>query len=166
MVKLHTKDEDMSVHTFKKGVIPGPFSDSLIRCRPKTFCEIKRRVVAHIVVEGEVIEKRGSVCHVRTRGTGRPHPMRVYEATTEKKASGAQPPYEAWNPIPGHERENAPTRQNFRMDLKELIVIPNVADILKAPPKTDKRLGPSKNTWCEFNQAFGHNLRNCLMLGF
>ena len=42
MVKLHTKDEDMTVHAFNKGVLPGPFNDSLERCRPKTFCEIRR----------------------------------------------------------------------------------------------------------------------------
>ena len=47
-----------------------------------------------------------------------------------------------------------------------MIAIPNVADRLKSPPKTDKRLGPSKDTWCEFHQAFGHDLRNCLALGF
>jgi len=52
------------------------------------------------------------------------------------------------------------------MDLKELIAIPNMADILKSSPKADKRLGPSKDTWCEFHQAFGHGLRNCLALGF
>jgi len=52
------------------------------------------------------------------------------------------------------------------VDLKELIVIPDVAGRLKPPPKTDKRLGPSKNAWCEFHQAFGHNLRNYLTLGF
>jgi len=52
------------------------------------------------------------------------------------------------------------------MDLKELIVIPNVADRLKSPPKTDRRLGPSKDTWCKFHQAFGHSLRNCLALGY
>jgi len=52
------------------------------------------------------------------------------------------------------------------MDLKELIVIPNVADRLKSPLKTDRRLGPSKDTWCEFLQAFGHSLRNCLALGY
>jgi len=61
VVKLHTKDEDMMVHAFRKGVLPGSFSDSLIRCLPKTFCEIKRRAVAHIVAEGEVIEKCSSI---------------------------------------------------------------------------------------------------------
>ena len=72
MVKLHTKDEDMKVHAFRKGVLSGPFSDSLIRCRPKMFCGIRRRVVAHIVVEGEVTEKRGSIGPVRPRGTSCP----------------------------------------------------------------------------------------------
>ena len=54
VVKLHTKDEDMTVHAFRRGVLPGPFSDSLIRCRPKMFSEIRHRVVAHIVAEEEV----------------------------------------------------------------------------------------------------------------
>jgi len=61
VVKLHTKDEDMMVHAFRRGVLPGPFSDSLIRCHPKIFDEIRRRAVAHIVTEEEVTEKRGSV---------------------------------------------------------------------------------------------------------
>ena len=58
---MHTKDEHMTVHAFRKGVLSGPFSDSVIRCHPKTFCKIRHRAVAHIVVEGEVTEKRGSV---------------------------------------------------------------------------------------------------------
>jgi len=52
------------------------------------------------------------------------------------------------------------------VDIKELIAIPNVADRLKSPLKTDKRLGPSINAWCEFHQTFDHSLRNCLALGF
>jgi len=52
------------------------------------------------------------------------------------------------------------------VDLKELIAIPNVTDKLKSLPKTDKRLGPSKNVWCEFHQTFSHSLRNFLALGF
>jgi len=52
------------------------------------------------------------------------------------------------------------------VDLKELIAIPDVASRLKSPPKTDKRIGPSKIAWCEFHQAIGHNLRSCLTLGF
>jgi len=61
VVKLHTKDEDMMVHAFRRGVLPGPFSDSLIRCCLKTFNEIRHRVVANIVAEEEVTEKRGSI---------------------------------------------------------------------------------------------------------
>ena len=61
MVKLDTKDKDITVHAFRKGVLPGLFSDALIRCRPRTFCEIRRQAVVHIVAEGEVTEKRGSV---------------------------------------------------------------------------------------------------------
>ena len=88
VVRLHTKDEDMTVHASRKGILPGPFSESLIRCRPKTFCEIRRRAIANIVAEREVTEKRGSIAPVRPRGPSRPQPMRVHEATTEKKASG------------------------------------------------------------------------------
>ena len=57
VVKLNTKDETMMVHAFMKGIVSGPFSESLIRNRPKTFGEIRRQVVAHIVAEGEVNEK-------------------------------------------------------------------------------------------------------------
>ena len=95
VVKLHTKNEAMTVHAFTKGVLPGPFSESLIRCCPKTFCEIRHRAVEHIVAEEWVTEKRGSIGLVRPRETGCPQPMRVHEATTEKRAPGAQSPYEA-----------------------------------------------------------------------
>jgi len=137
VVKLHTKDEDMTVHTFRRGMLPGPFSESLIRCRPKTFSEIRHRVVPHIVAEEEVTEKRESIDPVWPRGTSCPQPLRVHEATTDKKALGKQLPYEGKKPqTRARAKENAPTRNNFWMDLKELIAIPNVADRLKSPPKT------------------------------
>jgi len=41
VVKLHTKDEDMIVHAFRRGMLSGPFSDSLIRFRPRTFSKIR-----------------------------------------------------------------------------------------------------------------------------
>ncbi|XP_068486947.1 uncharacterized protein [Phaseolus vulgaris] len=91
--KLHTKDKDMMVHAFRNGILSGPFSESLIRCHPKTFCEIRCQAVAHIVAEGEVTEKRISIAPVRPRGPSRPQPMRVHEAMTEKKAQGKQHPY-------------------------------------------------------------------------
>ena len=51
------------------------------------------------------------------------------------------------------------------VELNYLIAIPNIAERLKIPPKTDKKLGPNKNAWCEFHQAFGLPIRKCLALG-
>ena len=67
----------------------------------------------------------------------------------------------------GRERDNVPPRHDFVGELKDLIAIPNVAERLKVPPppKIDKRIGPNKNSRCEFHQAFDHNIRNCLALG-
>jgi len=58
-----------------------------------------------------------------------------------------------------------PPRYNFVVELKDLIAILNIAERLKIPSKTDKKLGPKRNAWCEFHQAFGHPIRNCLALG-
>jgi len=98
--------------------------------------------VAYIGAKEEVTKKCGSVGPARPRGTGRPQPMRVHEATTEKKVPAKQPPFEPRKPqTRPRKREGAPTRHNFRIDLKELIAIPNVADRLKSSPKSDKSLG-------------------------
>jgi len=94
VVKLHTKDEAMMVHAFRRGMLSRSFSDSLIRCRPKMFSEICRRAVAHISAKEEVMEKHGSVGPTRPRGNDWPQPMRVHEATTEKKSPARQAPYE------------------------------------------------------------------------
>jgi len=84
-----------------------------------------------------------------------------------QKASGKQQPYETRKPqTRARTREDAPPRHNFLVELRELIAIPNIAEKLKAPQKTDKKLGPSKNAWCEFHQAYGHAIRNCLSLGY
>jgi len=167
VVKLHTKDEDMMVYAFRKEMLPGTFSDSLIRYRPKTFCEIWRRAMAHIVAERELTEKRESVAPVQPRGTSRPQPMRVHEVTTKKKVLGKQQSYETRKPQTRERtREDALPRHNFLVELKELIVIPNIAERLKTPQKIDKKLGPSKNTWCEFHQAYDHAIHNCLFLGY
>ena len=65
----------------------------------------------------------------------------------------------------GRVRENRPTRHDFVIELSDLIAIPNKADRLRAPGKTNKVLGPHKDAWCEFHQAFGHTINNCLALG-
>ena len=43
--------------------------------------------------------------------------------------------------------------------------MPNIADKLKMPVKTDKVLGPHKDALCEFHQASGHPLKSCLAFG-
>jgi len=50
------------------------------------------------------------------------------------------------------------------VELKELIVIPNIAARLKVPANIDRKMGPNKNAWFEFHQANGHYIRNCLAL--
>ena len=87
--------------------------------------------------------------------------MRVHEATTEKKGSGKQQPYEKPQ-TRARARRYPPPKHNFRIKLKELIVIPNIATRLKMPLKTDKKMDPNKNTWCEFHQAYDHPISNCL----
>jgi len=48
VVRLKPIDEAMIVHAFVKGMIPGPFSESLLRVYPKTFTEIRRRALAYM----------------------------------------------------------------------------------------------------------------------
>ena len=87
VVKLHTKDEAMMVHAFRRGILSGPFSDSLIRCQPKTFSKIWRRVVAHIDAKEKVTKKRGSVGPIRPRESSRA------QAATEKRSPARHVPY-------------------------------------------------------------------------
>jgi len=84
----------MMVHAFRKGICPGPFSESLIRNRPKTFAEIRRRAVVHIAAEGEVNKKHVCVVPTRPRAPTRAQPMRVHEAAMDKKSQGRKQPYE------------------------------------------------------------------------
>ncbi|XP_068504387.1 uncharacterized protein [Phaseolus vulgaris] len=141
VVRLKPTDEAMTVHAFVKGMLPGSFSESLLRFYSKTFTEIRRRVLAHIAADDRVTEKRGLVGPIRPRAAGRPQLMRVHEATTEKKGAGK--PYEKSQAGTRRQRDPLP-KHNFQVELKELIAIPNA--------------------WCEFHQAHGHYIRNCLAL--
>jgi len=85
---------------------------------------------------------------------------------TEKRTPTKQQPYEPRKPqTRGCAGENVPPRHKFVVELKDLIYVPNIAERLKIPAKTDKKSGPNKNAWCEFHQAFGHPICNCLALG-
>ena len=48
----------------------------------------------------------------------------------------------------------------------DLIAVPNIAERLRRPVNSDKVLGPHKDSWCEFHEAFGHHINNCLSLGY
>jgi len=75
-------------------------------------------------------------------------------------------PYESRKPqAKGRARENKPVRHNFVVELKDLIAVPNIAERLNIPAKTDKVLGHHMHAWCEFHQAFEHPIPSCLALG-
>jgi len=172
VVKVGTTEEPMIVYTFRKGMCPGPFCASIIRSRPKTFAEIRCRAIEHFAFEGEVCEKCTSVAPARPRAQSRAQPARVNETTTGRKNQDRKRPYEARRPQARGATEgdkqvrkgNRPLRHNFVMKLKDLIVVPNIADRLRPPVKSDKVLGPRKDSWCEFHEAFGHHINNCLAL--
>jgi len=88
VVRLKPTDEAMKVHAFVKGMLSGPFSESLLRFYLKTFTEIRHRALAHITADDRVTEKHVLVGPIRPRATDRPQPMRVHEMTTEKKGAG------------------------------------------------------------------------------
>ena len=95
MVELNTQDEALMVHAFVRGVLSGPFNDSLIRNRPRTFGEIRWRATAHIAAEETVTTKSGNVGvgKHKPRDESRTQPMRVHETATEKKSSMRRTPY-------------------------------------------------------------------------
>ena len=103
-VKVGPKEEPMIVYAFRKGMCPGPFCESLIHNRPKTFAEIRRRAVEHIASEGEVYEKRTTVAPARPRAHMRTQPARVHEPATERKNQEKKRPYEQGEPSPGDEQ--------------------------------------------------------------
>jgi len=84
----------MLVYAFKKGVLPGPFCEALIRAHPATFAEVRRLAVAHIADESEVAEKRGSVAPARPRAQTRIQPQRVLETAAAKRDQRTRHPYD------------------------------------------------------------------------
>jgi len=170
-MKVGTTDEPMTVYTFRKGVCPGSYSKSLNRSRPKTFAEVRRRTVEHIASEGEAFEKCTTAAPARSRAQIRTQPARVHEAATERRNPDRKCTYETRRaqprgPARGRREGNRPLRHNFVVELKDLIVVPNIADRLRPPVTSDKILGPHKESWCEFHEAFGHHINNCLALGY
>jgi len=98
VVKVNTTEKPMIAYAFRKGISPGPFCESLIRNRPRTFAEIMRRTVEHIATEGEVSEKRASVVPARPRAPSRAQLARVNEVATGKRGQERKRPYEPRRP--------------------------------------------------------------------
>jgi len=93
--------------------------------------------------------------------------MKVHEAAIEKRSSARSAPYESKkHQTRSRTKGNLPYRNMFKMNYKELITIPGEGDKLKFPPKTNRNLGPIKDTWFEFHKAFGHSVENCIALGY
>ena len=161
VVKVGTIDEPMIVYAFRKGLCSGSFSKSLNRSRPKTFAEVRRRAVEHIASEGEAYEKCTTAAPTQPRVQMRAQLARVHEATTERKNQDRRHTYETRRTQPrgrleGRREGNRSLRHNFVVEHKDLIVVPKIADKLRPPVKSDKILGPHKESWCEFHEAFGH----------
>ena len=70
VIRLKPTDETMTVHAFNKGMLPGPFSELLLRYYLKTFCEIRCQAMVHIAAEDRVTEKHGCVGPFRLRIAG------------------------------------------------------------------------------------------------
>ncbi|XP_068497488.1 uncharacterized protein [Phaseolus vulgaris] len=169
VVKVGSSEEPMIVYAFRKGVRPGSFSKTLNCSRPKTFAEIRRRAVEHIASEDEAYEKCTKP-PARPKAQIRTQPVRVHQAAMERKHLDRKRAYEPRRTQPRGRAEerregNRPPRHNFVMELKDLIAVPNIADRLRPPAKSDRMLGPHKELWCEFHEAFGHRISNCLALG-
>ncbi|XP_068478292.1 uncharacterized protein [Phaseolus vulgaris] len=161
----------MIVYTFRKGVRPRSFGKSLNCKLPKTFSKVRRQVVEHIVSKGEAYEKCMPAAPARPMAQIRTQPARVHEVATERKNPDRKRIYETRRTQPrgraeGRREGSRPLRHNFVVELKDLIVVPNIAERLRPPVKSDKVLGPHKESWCEFHEAFGHHINNCLALGY
>jgi len=65
VVRLKPTDKAMIVHALVKGMLPGPFSESLLRVYLKTITKIHRRALAHIAADDRVTQKQGLVAPVR-----------------------------------------------------------------------------------------------------
>ena len=157
------------VHAFWQRIMSGPFSDSLIRNRARTFWNIRRQVVAHISAEEAITVKRSSTYPGQTKPEegSQAQPMRVHDVVTEKRLDTRRAPYVPRKSQPRSKaKDDLPLRPKFRMTYKELLAMPGMADKLRFPPKSDRNLGPRKEVWCEFHKAFEHDVEHCIALGY
>jgi len=58
MVKIDPPNEEMVLEAFMKGLQTNPFSESLLRDRPETMAEVRRKAITHIDAEETMKWKR------------------------------------------------------------------------------------------------------------
>ena len=58
MIKINSPSEEMFIEAFKKGLRANPFSESLLREKPKTIVEVLRRATTHMDAEETMKQKR------------------------------------------------------------------------------------------------------------
>jgi len=116
MVRLKKNDEEMMIIVFEQGMAAGSFSDSLIRNSTEAFSEVCERVAAHIEAEKVILRKNGSLRSRQSmpKESNRDHPLRVNEASTEKRTDSRYVPYVAKKDEPKVKaREVSTTRRKF-----------------------------------------------------
>jgi len=99
VVKVGTTEEPMIVYAFRKGVCPGPFCESIIRNRPRTFAEIRRRAK-----ERCSRSEPASCPHARgnTRGFS---PLESTRQRRDGRSQRGDAPMKPENPNPGVQQE-------------------------------------------------------------
>jgi len=103
---------------------------------------------------------------VKPKEGSRAEPLRLHEATTEKRSDARQTPYASRKSQPRTKaRDDLPFRPKFRMTYKDLLGMPGMADKLRFPPKSNRNLGLRKEIWCEFHKGFRHDAEHCIALG-
>ena len=93
--------------------------------------------------------------------------MRIHEVATEKRSDARRAPYIARKNQPRtKKKEDMPFQPRFQMTYKELLSMSRMANKLRFPLKSDRNLGPRKETLCEFHKVFGHDVEHCITMGY
>jgi len=97
----------------------------------------------------------------------RARPLRIHEAVAEKTSDTRRAPYTARKNQPRMKaKEDLPFTTKVPDNLQGTVEHARVVDKLKFPQKSDRNLGPRKETWCEFHKGFGHDVEHCITLGY
>jgi len=90
VVKVGTKEEPMIVYAFRKGVCLGPFCESIIRNRPKTFADETRNCRACTPESAYARTSQGPRGRNREEGPRQEAPLRGKENPTQGSSRGKE----------------------------------------------------------------------------